>query len=153
MVSGLLSLARADERKARARVELDEVLAAVSRDHQVPVEGSSGPVDADRAQLEAVAKNLVENARRHGGPGVRVRIEAFAGPRTAGFRVIDDGQGISEANLPRVFDRFFTTDREGGGTGLGLALVRAIAIRHGGDVRVESRPGRTVFEVELPLSS
>ena len=86
-----------------------------------------------------------------GGPEAAPGEGPGAGEGWTGFRVIDDGRGISEANLPRVFDRFFTTDRGAGGTGLGLALVRAIAVRHGGEVTVDSRPGRTVFTVRLPL--
>ncbi|MEQ1568402.1 MAG: HAMP domain-containing sensor histidine kinase [Myxococcota bacterium] len=150
MVSGLLSLARADEPHARAEVGLGELLADVAADHAVALSGEAAAVRGDRAQLEAVAKNLVENARRHGGPGVAVQLEGFVDGRATGFRVIDDGRGISDANLARVFDRFFTTDRASGGTGLGLALVRTIAQRHGGDVNVDSRPGRTVFTVRLP---
>lgn len=146
LVSGLLSLARADESTARAPVDLQALLAEVAAVRGVALRGTTPPVDGDRAQLESVVANLVENALRHGGPGVTVAIEA--GPD--GFAVVDDGAGITSANLPRVFDRFFTTDRTGGGTGLGLALVRAIVRRHGGDVAVESRPGRTAFVVRLP---
>ena len=71
------------------------------------------------------------------------------GPWT-GVDVTDDGPGISPANLPKIFERFFTTDRERGGTGLGLALVRAVAEAHGGKVEVESRPGHTRFRITLP---
>jgi signal transduction histidine kinase len=72
-------------------------------------------------------------------------------PGQTGFDVIDDGPGISPANLPRIFDRFFTTDRSEG-TGLGLALVKAICEAHGGSVTVQSAPGRTVFSVRLPAA-
>jgi signal transduction histidine kinase len=67
--------------------------------------------------------------------------------------VEDDGPGIPEALRRRVFEPFFTTKGVGEGTGLGLDLVRRIVeARHGGAVSVESRPGRTVFTVRLPLS-
>jgi signal transduction histidine kinase len=150
MVTGLLSLARADESGARQEVDLQELVAQAASEHEVAVSGEAAPVRADQAQIEAVLKNLVENARRHGGPDVQVSLEAFTEPRVTGFRVRDTGQGISPANLERVFDRFFTTDRARGGTGLGLALVRAIIERHGGQVTVQSQPGDTVFTVTLP---
>jgi pSer/pThr/pTyr-binding forkhead associated (FHA) protein len=63
---------------------------------------------------------------------------------------VDDGAGIAPENVPRVFERFFTTTRGAGGTGLGLALVRTIVRAHGGEVTVESAPGRTRFRVALP---
>ncbi|MEZ4236580.1 MAG: ATP-binding protein [Myxococcota bacterium] len=152
LVSGLLSLARADEAVAGAAFELQDVLDDVAERYGLVCEGTARPVRGDRAQIEAVAKNLVENARRHGGEGVTVRLEAHGGEDWSGFAVVDDGAGISAANLSRVFDRFFTTDRAGGGTGLGLALVRAIVERHGGDVQVTSAPGRTAFRVRLPAA-
>ncbi|MEQ1503561.1 MAG: HAMP domain-containing sensor histidine kinase [Myxococcota bacterium] len=150
MVTGLLSLARADEASPREPLGLHAVLTEVAAAAGVPLDGVAADVRGDRSQLEAVAVNLIENARRHGGPGVRITVEAFTEPAHTGFRVVDDGRGISEANLPRVFDRFFTTDRAAGGTGLGLALVRAIVVRHGGEVAVDSAPGRTAFSVRLP---
>jgi signal transduction histidine kinase len=63
--------------------------------------------------------------------------------------VADDGAGIARADLPRVFEPFFT---RGPGIGLGLTIVRGVCVAHGGAVRVESEPGRgTVFHIELPL--
>ncbi len=150
LVTGLLTLARADEGTDGVPMALHEVLEGVAAARVLPLTGRAGSVHGDRSQLEAVVINLVDNARAHGGPGVSVRLEAFDSGGTTGVRVIDDGVGISEANLPRVFDRFFTTDRGGGGTGLGLALVRAICERHGGQIVVRSAPGSTVFEVVLP---
>ena len=106
---------------------------------EVTLSGQAAPINGDPAQLGAVIKNLVQNAQLHGGDGVTVRVHAWTEAERTGFDVVDDGVGISAANLPRVFDRFFTTDRAGG-TGLGLALVRAIVEQHGGDVDVTSRP-------------
>jgi signal transduction histidine kinase len=153
LVSGLLHLARADEGSEHEAVGLQELLDGVAAARGVELQGTAGVVSGSRAQLEAVAVNLVDNALTHGGDGVTVRVEAFTTDGRTGFRVVDDGVGITEANLPRIFDRFFTTHRAGGGTGLGLALVRAICERHGGHITARSEAGRTVFEVELPRAT
>ncbi|MFZ5476941.1 MAG: ATP-binding protein [Myxococcota bacterium] len=145
MVEGLLALARAEESPVREDVDLDALLDGFG----VTREGSAGVVRGDAAQIEAVARNLLENARVHGGPPVRLR--AWRRDGSAGFEVEDAGPGISPANLPKVFDRFFTTGKDREGTGLGLAIVRAACEAHGGSVGVESAKGRTVFRVSLPV--
>ena len=144
LVHGLLELARAEEKPAIEEVELQALLERVADEEGVAFEGTATRVRGNPTQLEAVARNLIDNARRHGQAG-RIVVRAHA----HGFDVEDDGRGISEANQPQVFDRFFTTDRAGGGTGLGLSLVRTIAQSHGGDATVESGPGRTVFHIRL----
>ncbi len=146
LVGGLLQLARAEEGGARADFDLDVLVAEVAgRYPAVTVTGRSGTITASRELWAAALGNLLENAHRHGGPATCV--ECFVADGIAGFRVSDDGAGIEPAHLPQLFDRFFTTSRAQGGTGLGLALVKAIAEVHGGSVRVESVPGRTVFTV------
>jgi signal transduction histidine kinase len=146
LVGGLLALARAEDAGDRVRVGIAELLTPGER---VSVEGSGGHVLGNRAQLETVVRNLVDNAFQH-GKAARVRLVAWSDRGRTGFDVVDDGVGISAANLPRIFDRFFTTDRAGG-TGLGLAMVRAIVTAHGGTVSVESQPGTTRFRVDLPM--
>ena len=89
-----------------------------------------------------VLRNLLENAHQHGAPPIRVETHPD------GLSIIDAGPGISPGNQARLFERFFTTDRRAG-TGLGLALARTIVRAHGGDITVESAPGRTVFSVRL----
>ncbi len=66
-------------------------------------------------------------------------------------RIIDDGPGISPEVLPQIFEPFFTTKPKGEGTGLGLGIARQIIAKHSGDLRCQSRPGRTCFEVRLPV--
>jgi signal transduction histidine kinase len=148
MVGGLLSLARAEEGGERAPVDLAELAARACRGDTLEPRGVSAPVEGDAGQLLAALGNLVDNARRHGGP--RVEVTTWAADGRVGVDVTDDGPGISQANLPRVIDRFFTTARGAGGTGLGLALTRAVALAHGGNVEVESAPGRTRFRLWLP---
>jgi signal transduction histidine kinase len=145
LVHGLLELARAEEQPTVEEVELQALLERVADDEGVAYESSGDlRVRCNPTQLEAAVRNLIDNARRHGRAShIVVRAHAH------GFDVEDDGRGISEANQLQVFDRFFTTDRAGGGTGLGLSLVRTIARSHGGDATVESGPGRTVFRIRL----
>ncbi len=151
LVGGLLRLARAEEGGERGIVELDGLVREVVGRHPgVHVSGRAGLVDGSVDQLAAVVQNLLDNARRYGGDGALVQVRLWAEGDRTGIEVEDDGPGISPANQGQVFDRFFTTGRAHGGTGLGLALVQAVAQAHGGAVTVRSRPGCTVFRLELP---
>jgi PAS domain S-box-containing protein len=106
----------------------------------------------DAAQIEDAVLNLVLNALEaidgEGCIDVRVRVEGS----TAVIEVEDTGRGISEADLPRIFNPFFTTRPEG--TGLGLPAVRRIARAHGGRVDVSSTPDRgSTFTIRLPIEA
>ncbi len=147
-IAGLFDLARADAGSNRLSVSLAEVAGEVCHGQDVSVSGAWGIVAGDSALLDLALRNLVENARLHGGPTISVR--GWTEGDRVGLEVEDNGPGISPGNLDRVFDRFFTTGREREGTGLGLALVRAVAHAHGGEVSVKSTPGRTVFRLDLP---
>ncbi|HNC94665.1 MAG TPA: ATP-binding protein [Myxococcota bacterium] len=149
MIGGLLALARAEEGGGREPLLLEAVVRGVlARFEGVELSGEGARGVANQAQLEAVIINLLQNAQRYGAPPVQLRLWGAGG--MTGVEVEDHGPGISAANLPKVFDRFFTTARASGGTGLGLALVVAVCRAHGGSVSVQSEPGRTVFRVELP---
>jgi two-component system NtrC family sensor kinase len=112
---------------------------------------------ADPHQLEQVFLNLLLNAEqammeaKHGG-----RITLTTGVNRDGrmvfAEVIDDGPGIPQEALPHVFEPFFTTKTVGTGTGLGLSVSYGIVEEHGGHLVVDSRPGRTVFRLELPVA-
>jgi signal transduction histidine kinase len=102
--------------------------------------------------------NLLSNALRHTSPGGNICVSAARAGDAVLLTVEDDGDGLDEADLQAVFDRFYRVDksrsRETGGSGLGLAIVKAMVQAHGGQVQVRS-PGRGLgsqFVVELPGS-
>ncbi|MER7038650.1 sensor histidine kinase [Streptomyces microflavus] len=133
----------------------------------------AGPVTvrADPARLQQVLVNLLANARTHTPPGTTVTVSVRRAAAGAGgpvtLEVRDDGPGIPAELLPHVFERFARGDASRsrgdatdkamgtttGSTGLGLAIVQAVVSAHGGRVRVDSAPGRTVFAVELPAEA
>ncbi|HST64047.1 MAG TPA: HAMP domain-containing sensor histidine kinase [Mycobacteriales bacterium] len=96
---------------------------------------------ADQQRLRHALDALVENALNASGPGDRVTIRAEVSAGQAVLAVADTGVGIAPADLDRIFERFARGPRPEGGTGLGLPIVQAIAVAHGGDVTVDSRPG------------
>lgn len=149
LVGGLLQLGRARRLATDARVDLDALLRETARFHGAPLEGHAGTVEGNAAALHTIAANLVDNAHQHGGPSVRLR--AWRTRDEAGFVVEDDGAGIPADARPRIFQRFFTTDRDHG-VGLGLPVVRELVHAHGGRLDLSSAPGRTAFTVALPVS-
>ena len=98
-------------------------------------------------------RELVDNAASFAGERGTVKVTVATIDGTVRLEVQDSGPGIAKDDLPRVFQRFFTTRGERRGTGLGLALVEAVAVAHGGTARASSRssgePG-TTFSVVLP---
>ncbi len=105
--------------------------------------------------FEQAVVNLLNNAITYSPTGSVVRIGARAGENGIDVYVSDDGPGIEERHLDRLFERFYRVDkarsREGGGTGLGLAIVKHIALAHGGTVGVESSVGEgSTFFIHLP---
>jgi two-component system, OmpR family, sensor kinase len=113
---------------------------------------------ADPERLGLAVDALLENAIQHTGTDDLIRLSAILDDRSgcAMLVVQDAGSGITAADLANVFDRFATGSQTAGhhGTGLGLALVRAVAEGHGGEVRAQSTPGvGSRFELRLPLAS
>ncbi|MFJ2433134.1 sensor histidine kinase [Streptomyces anulatus] len=125
-------------------------------------------VRADPDRFQQVLVNLLANARTHTPPGTTVTVSVRPPVRAGGpvtLEVRDDGPGIPAELLPHVFERFARGDASRsrgagtgtgtatGSTGLGLAIVQAVVSAHGGRVRVDSEPGRTVFVIELPAEA
>jgi two-component system, OmpR family, sensor kinase len=139
----LLELARAEAERARF----------VAPDQQVEVRGEPLIVHGDVSRLGQVLGNLLDNARRHAGPGTVTVTVSGGDPATV--LVTDDGPGVPPADRERIFDRLVRLDeaRGGdGGAGLGLAIARGIARAHGGDLRCVDPPsGRgAAFTLTLP---
>lgn len=110
-------------------------------------------VMADPVQMEQVLLNLVLNARDAMPEGGIIQISLEPGIGQARLTVKDDGQGMDEATLKRLFEPFFSTKPRGSGTGLGLATVHGIIEQSGGSINVKSEPGwGTEFTVLLPLA-
>lgn len=135
--------------------------AALAADRGIVFDTDTAPVPvwvmADADRLEQVCTNLVDNALRHTRPGGRVHLSLQQRESTARLRVSDTGTGISQEDLPYIWERFYKADKArtrgvNGGTGLGLAITRHIVLEHGGDIMVESEEGKgTTFIVSLPL--
>ena len=117
-------------------------------------------IEADPDKIDQVLTNLVSNAIKYSPQGGTVRVSGRMwegdGPEAIVLRVLDEGMGISPENLTKIFGNFYRVDnrdnREIGGTGIGLALVKALAEGHGGSVDVESELARgSTFIVTLPV--
>ena len=118
--------------------------------------GAGGRLWADGQRLNQILGNLLDNALRHTPPGGHVSVTAARSGADVVFTVADDGEGIAAEHLPHLFERFYRADsardRGRGGSGIGLAIVKALTEAHGGHVSVASRgPGHgTTFTVSVP---
>ncbi|MBX3196315.1 MAG: HAMP domain-containing protein [Microbacteriaceae bacterium] len=165
LVEDLLLLARLDAGRELVLGEVDLVplvadavgdAHAASSEHEWSLDAPEGPVivRGDSGRLHQVVANLLANARIHTPEGTRVRTALAKEGDRAVLTVTDDGPGIPADLQPVLFERFARGDgsrsRATGSTGLGLSIVAAVVEAHGGEVSVESAPGRTVFTVRLP---
>jgi heavy metal sensor kinase len=124
----------------------------------VKLNGDPLPVNADSQALRRVLLILMDNAVKYTAPGGWVKVEAMRQNGHGVVTVSDNGIGISSAELPHIFDRFWRADparsRDSGGAGLGLSIAHSIASTHGGTIDVESDPGKgSVFRLTVPLES
>jgi signal transduction histidine kinase len=165
LVKQLLTFSRAGVSSTRVTGDLASLVREVSSFAargtsvrlDVVIEEPLGAVEIDPSQIGQVFQNLVLNACQASERGSTVTIQARRITRESGqqwvvVEVIDRGTGISSDRLPHIFEPFVTG--RPGGTGLGLALIRSIVQRHGGNVLVKSEVGvGSTFTVELPVSS
>ncbi|MFV8754131.1 sensor histidine kinase [Nannocystaceae bacterium ST9] len=115
----------------------------------------TGEVRGDRDRLLQVLINLLSNAIKFSKPGDSIRLEIDASPGAVRFAVCDEGPGIAEDQMPKLFRKFSQLDesdtRATGGSGLGLAISKAIVDAHGGTIGVTSKPGMGArFHFEIP---
>jgi two-component system, OmpR family, phosphate regulon sensor histidine kinase PhoR len=172
LVEDLLDLSRIDARSYSLTLEAihpREVVDPVLRLHgerasarqirlvaEIPTDFSL--IRVDRKALEHVLSNLVDNGVKYAGVGKTITVRALSDGDMARIEVADDGAGIEERHLSRLFERFYRVDpgrsRDVGGTGLGLSIVKNLTESMGGRVSVESKLGvGTVFTVRLPCAA
>ena len=164
LVEDLLLLARMDERAPDVEeVDLDDVVLAEAErlrgrtsvrldTHAV----SAGRVRGERASLERVVRNLVDNAARHARERAAIGVAELDG--SVVLSVEDDGPGVDPADRARALERFVrldgARDRRSGGTGLGLSIVRDVTRAHGGSVELgDSELGGLLVRIELPSAN
>ncbi|WP_437663319.1 sensor histidine kinase [Sorangium sp. So ce1182] len=166
LVTQFLELARAEAGlpgEERAEVDAGELVQGLARALREDPRHASLRVDAEVAEarvrcvpgrLESAIQNVLDNAASFAGEGGAVRARVRVQRGACEIEVTDTGPGIPAEDLPRVFDRFFTRRSSGRGTGLGLALARAIVEAHGGTLEAASPPGEgACFTIRLPLVS
>jgi signal transduction histidine kinase len=163
LVGAMKGFSYMDQAAARMPVDLSKNLADTLAVHQwkakrksiavtVSVDPDLPTVVGVGGELNQVWSNLLDNALDAAPEEGRVTVTATRHGSNVAVSVADDGPGIPDELRARIFDPFFTTKPVGSGTGLGLDIVRRIVDSHGGDLVVDSRPGRTVFTVTLPIS-
>jgi signal transduction histidine kinase len=157
------TLDRGDLRVDATRVEMDEVVRETveTMRSQVPptvslelVQSKAGAAVGDRHRVQQVLVNLIDNAAKY-SQGGRVAVSAERANGVVRVSVEDQGIGIAEAELARIFEKFYRIDPQlthsPSGTGLGLYVCRALVERMGGRIAVRSEPGRgSTFSFELP---
>jgi NtrC-family two-component system sensor histidine kinase KinB len=167
MINDLLDLTRIEQ--GRVKLDLEPLPAAELIEEAVvrfqpqaqargvtlasKVDGLDAPVMVDRDRIEHVFDNLIVNAIQHTNRGGTVKVLAVAAGGSTRFVVEDSGEGIPPEHLPRLFEKFYRvpTAQHSGGAGLGLAIVREIITAHGGEIGVQSEPGKgTRFTFTLP---
>ncbi|MCB2177240.1 MAG: two-component sensor histidine kinase [Actinomycetales bacterium] len=130
---------------------------AVAKEIDIQVgEESDARVWGDADLLVTALRNLIDNAIAYSEPGTQVGVGTTVRDGAVEIAVVDQGIGIAQQDLPRLFERFYRVDparsRDTGGTGLGLSIVKHVVADHGGEVTVWSEQGKgSTFTIRLPL--
>ena len=168
MISQLLLLSRADQgRQALKKESLDiseltqmtaEEQQLLAQERHISIETDIEPgivMEADESFFIRLLVNLISNSISYGREGGTTKVSLRREGKMAVLAVADNGQGIEEKDLPRIWDRFYRADAsrsDAGHSGLGLSIVKWIALEHGGEVAVESEKGKgSVFTCRFPL--
>jgi two-component system, OmpR family, sensor kinase len=144
------------------RVDLADLAGAVTAEFRPFVDGHRTELDVrlpdepvlalcDRERAMQIMRILLDNALRHTPEGTPVTVIAGRDNGTAELAVADKGPGVAPASHTQVFERFYTADAARG-SGLGLAIAKELAERMDGRITLNSRPGRTVFKLTLPVA-
>ena len=152
MTQRLRELARAESAPQNERAELRTVVAGLVSRFPAQTITASGCLErsigmsCEKATI--VLAHLVDNAIRHNAKSVQ--IEAAGDAAIVRLTVSNDGDPISDANSDKIFDAFFTTRRDTGGTGMGLAIAQAVMVTHGGSIRLLPPDRCVAFELQFP---
>lgn len=161
LVKGLRTFSRLDEAEVKT-VDLNESLRSVvefagflMKENDTAFSAGYGelpPVVCAPGQLNQAVMNVLTNAVQAAGPGGAVRLTTLVAGGEALISIADDGPGVPEEFVDRVFDPFFTTRPVGEGTGLGLSIAHTVVAEHGGRITLGDAPGGgAVFTIHLPL--
>jgi two-component system phosphate regulon sensor histidine kinase PhoR len=169
LVRDLLRLARLDAQQETAErhpsdVEslfksvVSDLSTSIERQHihiELAVDDAARVAPLDPIKLHDALRNLIENAVNYSPTGGRVKLAAQVEGDTVALTVSDEGPGLPENDLERVFERFYRVDKsrtaDAGGTGLGLSIVRHLVELHGGRVQARNKPGGgAVFTILIP---
>jgi two-component system sensor histidine kinase VicK len=171
IVGDLLVLSRLDNKRTSWKIETFELVRFVEHIYDVLSADAKAKnheftkvvykdvpeITADREKLQQVIINIVSNAMKYTPDGGKIDIFAKGEKDFAVIRVTDNGWGIPEEDLPRIFERFYRVEKsrtsDAGGTGLGLAIAKEILDAHGGDISIESAVGKgTSVTVKIPYA-
>jgi two-component system phosphate regulon sensor histidine kinase PhoR len=140
-----------------AAADLSAAIEAKSQRVEIRTDAGAGPIITDAAKVQDAMRNLIENAVNYAPTGSTIVLGAACQDDRVVLTVSDDGPGIPEADLSRIFERFYRVDkarsRESGGTGLGLSIVKHLVELLDGRVWAANRPdGGAMFSISLPAT-
>jgi two-component system phosphate regulon sensor histidine kinase PhoR len=171
LIEDILELSEIETMKQDVRIDdynlediIKEVIDIVSQNAEkknvqvyYDMEPSISQVHVNRDRLKQMLINLVDNGIKYNNPGGEVQIVCKRFNKNIEFHVCDNGIGIANEHIPRLFERFYRVDkgrsRNQGGTGLGLSIVKHIVNLYNGDIQVKSEVGKgTEFIIRLPIA-